>query len=135
MALSADRGASRDADSLASSRLARWKSRPARPPISLELRQLIQRMAMDNPLWGEERIATELLLKLGVRGLAAYRAQVHAHAGISAGRRFSKAVIACDFFVTVTATFRLLYVLVVIHHCPRRLVHWTNQSRSPGSRY
>ncbi len=29
----------------------RWKSRPGRPPIPLELRQLIRRMAMDNPLW------------------------------------------------------------------------------------
>jgi putative transposase len=32
----------------------------------LELRQLIRRMAMDNPSWGEERIANELLLKLGL---------------------------------------------------------------------
>ena len=35
--------------------------------IPLELRQLIRRMATENPLWGEERIASELLLKLGVR--------------------------------------------------------------------
>src|SRR6202795_4781292 len=45
----------------------RWKCRPGRPPIPLELRQLIRRMARENPLWGEERIANELLLKLGVR--------------------------------------------------------------------
>ena len=44
----------------------RWKSRPGRPPIPLELRQLIRRMATENPLWGEERIANELLLKLRV---------------------------------------------------------------------
>jgi putative transposase len=43
------------------------KSRPGRPPIPLELRQLIRRMATENPLWGEERIANELLLKLGLR--------------------------------------------------------------------
>jgi len=30
-----------------------------RPPIPLELRQLIRRMATENPLWGEERIANE----------------------------------------------------------------------------
>src|SRR5215471_1884049 len=45
----------------------RYKSRPGRPPIPLELRQLIRRMATENPLWGEERIANELLVKLGIR--------------------------------------------------------------------
>ena len=45
----------------------RIKSRPGRPRIPLELRQLIRRMASENPLWGEERIANELLLKLGLR--------------------------------------------------------------------
>jgi hypothetical protein len=45
----------------------RYKSRPGRPSIPLELRQLIRRMATENPLWGEERIANELLLKLAIR--------------------------------------------------------------------
>jgi hypothetical protein len=45
----------------------RWKSRPGRPAIPVELRQLIRRMAAENPLWGEERIANELPLKLGLR--------------------------------------------------------------------
>jgi hypothetical protein len=44
----------------------RVKSRPGRPRIPLELRQLIRRMASENPLWGEERIGNELLLKLRV---------------------------------------------------------------------
>jgi putative transposase len=44
----------------------RWKSRPGRPPIPAELRQLIRRMALENPLWGQERIANELLVKLGL---------------------------------------------------------------------
>jgi hypothetical protein len=45
----------------------RWKSRPGRPPIPIELRRLIREMALSNPIWGEERIANELLLKLGIR--------------------------------------------------------------------
>ena len=45
----------------------RGKSRPGRPQIRLELRQLIRRMAIGNPLWGEERIANEILLKLAIR--------------------------------------------------------------------
>src|SRR6266849_6598241 len=40
----------------------RWKARPGRPPIPMELRQLIRRMALENPLWSEERIANELLV-------------------------------------------------------------------------
>ena len=35
----------------------RWKCRPGRPQIPAELRILIRRMAMENPVWGEERIA------------------------------------------------------------------------------
>jgi putative transposase len=32
-----------------------------------DLRQLIRQMAADNPIWGEERIANELKVKLGIR--------------------------------------------------------------------
>src|SRR5262249_6255968 len=39
----------------------RVKSRAGRPPIPAELRALIRRMANENHLWGEERIANELL--------------------------------------------------------------------------
>ena len=37
-------------------------SRPDRPPIPKELQALIRRMTTENPSWGEERIANELLL-------------------------------------------------------------------------
>ena len=44
-----------------------WKSRPVgRPPLPVKLRFLIRRMAAENPTWGEERIADELRLKLGI---------------------------------------------------------------------
>jgi putative transposase len=46
----------------------RWKSRRrGRPPLPNNLRELIREMDRDNPTWGEERIADELLLKLGLR--------------------------------------------------------------------
>jgi hypothetical protein len=45
----------------------KWKSRAGRPPLPLELRELIRKMAKENPLWGQERIANELWLKLGLR--------------------------------------------------------------------
>ena len=44
----------------------RLESRPGRPPIPAELQALIRRIANENPSWGEERIANELLLKLGI---------------------------------------------------------------------
>src|SRR5262249_21375595 len=46
----------------------KWKSRPrGRPPVPADLRKLIREMARSNVTWGEERIADELLLKLGIR--------------------------------------------------------------------
>jgi putative transposase len=112
----------------------RYKSRPGRPPIPLELRRLIRRMATENPLWGEQRIANELLLELGIRisPRAVRKYMPKRPPGQPCGdqrwstflRNHAKAIIACDFFVAVTATFRLLYVFVVIHHGSRRLVHF-----------
>jgi putative transposase len=45
----------------------RFKCKLGRPPIPAELRALIREMASENPVWGEERIANELLIKLGIR--------------------------------------------------------------------
>ena len=46
----------------------KWKSkRRGRPRISKDVQVLIQKMAANNPTWGQERIAAELLVKLGLR--------------------------------------------------------------------
>lgn len=109
----------------------RWKCKTGRPPIPVELRALIRRMATENLLWGEERIASELLVKLGIhvspRTVRKYMPK--RPGGQPRGdQRWStflkthgKAIVACDFFVAVTATFRLFYVFVVIEHGSRRL--------------
>jgi transposase InsO family protein len=90
-------------------------------------------MAGENPLWGQERIAYELLLKLGIRvshrTVAKYMPK--RPPGFPRGdqrwstflRNHAKAILACDFFVCVTATFRVLYVFIVIEHGRRRLAH------------
>jgi len=44
----------------------RWKSRGGRPRLPREIRQLIARLVRENVTWGEERIADELSLKLGI---------------------------------------------------------------------
>ena len=104
-----------------------------RPRIPPELRSLIRRMAAENPLWGEERIANELLVKLGIRvsPRTVSKYMPKRPPGQARGdQRWStfltnhaKAILACDFFVAVTATFRMLYVFVVIEHGTRRLTH------------
>ena len=111
----------------------RWKCRSGRPPIPLELHQLIRRMANDNPLWGEERIANELFIKLGLRvsPRTVRKYMPKRPAGLPRGdqrwstflRNHARSIIACDFFLAVTVTFRALYVFVVIHHRSRRLIH------------
>jgi transposase InsO family protein len=111
----------------------RLKSRPGRPPIPAELRALIRRMAKENPLWSEERIANELLLKLGIRisprTVSKYlskrpRGQPRGDLSWSTFlKNHATAILACDFFIAVTANFRMLYVFVVIEHGSRRLAH------------
>jgi transposase InsO family protein len=92
-------------------------------------------IAVANRTWGEERIAAELRLKLGLtvspRTVRRYMPRdprrrggqptqswttfIHNHAG---------AVLACDFFLVVTATFRRLYVFVLVDIGTRRVLHW-----------
>ena len=111
----------------------RLKCRAGRPPIPPELRSLIRRMAAENPLWGEERIANELLVKLGIRvsPRTVSKYMPKRPPGQPRGdqrwstflKNHAKTILACDFFVAVTATFRMLYVFVVIEHATRRLAH------------
>ena len=117
-----------------------WKSKQGRPPIPIELRRLIKRIARDNPLWEVEHIANELLLKLGVclsprtvrkympkRALGTPRGDQRWATFL---RNHAKAIIACDFLVAVTATFRLVYVFVVIEHSSRKLLRFNVTSHS-----
>ena len=47
-------------------------------------------------------------------------------------KNHAQAILACDFFVAVTATFRMLYVFVVIEHGTRRLAH-VNVTANPSA--
>jgi transposase InsO family protein len=114
----------------------RWKSKPGRPALPKDLRALIRRMALENPMWGQERIADELLLKLGLRvSPRTVRKYMPSHCVGGPGkhcqsqrwltfiRNHAKGIVACDFCVAVTAFFRILSVFVVIEHASRRLLH------------
>jgi putative transposase len=114
----------------------RRKCQSGRPRIPPELQHLICKMARENPSWGEERIANELLLKLGLRvsprTIRKYLPTRPAGPGGNHRRdqrwstflkNHADAIIACDFCVVATATFRILYVFVVMEHASRRIIH------------
>jgi hypothetical protein len=93
------------------------KSRPGRPPIPFKIQALIRRMANGNASWGEERIANELLVKLGIqvspRTVSKYlpnRPKRRPRRDLRWStflRLHARGIIACDFFVAVTATNQL----------------------------
>jgi putative transposase len=102
---------------------------------------LIRRIARENPSWGEERIANKLLLKLGLRvssrTIRKYMPKVPARSPrgprgdqgwVTFLKNHARVIVACDFCVAVTATFRILYVSVVMEHASRRLLHLPRRS-------
>jgi hypothetical protein len=121
----------------------RWKSRkPGRPPLPKNLRELIGQMARENPTWGEQRIANELSLKLGIRvsprtvGKYLGRDNPRGNSGQrwkTFVRNHAQAIVACDFFVSVTASFRRLYVFVAMEVGSRRILH-ANVTAHPTAR-
>ena len=110
----------------------RWKSRPnpvGRPRLDAELRELIRRMARENPTWGRRRIRAELTLlgyevaeltvakymhRTSPRPSPTWRVFLTAHA---------RDLVAIDFFVVPTITFHLLFVFVILRHHRRELLH------------
>ena len=120
----------------------RMKSRPGRAPIPHELRALFRQMASENPAWGQERIANELLVKLGIRvSPRTVRKYMAARPrGTPRGdqrwttflRNHANVIVACDFFVAVT--FQLRYVFVVMEHASRRVLH-LNVTRHPSAQW
>src|SRR6202521_5084448 len=90
-------------------------------------------MAAENPTWGQEHIANELKLKLGIRvsprTVGKYlrecprRKPDPTQRWLTFVRNHAQAIVACDFFVVVTARFRILYVFVVMELGRRRILH------------
>jgi putative transposase len=108
-----------------------WKSRRrgGRPTVPTDVRDLIRTMSHDNPLWGAPRIHGELL-KLGVdvcqASVAKYmvrRAKPPSQTWRTFLANHVQQIAAADFFVVPTATCRLLFVLVIVAHERRRIVH------------
>jgi transposase InsO family protein len=119
-----------------------WKSRSrgGRRPIDAEIRTLIHRIARENPTWGAPRIHGELLklgFKVGEATVSRYmplRRKPPSQNWRTFLRNHTKDLVSIDFFVVPTATFRLLYVFLVLEHERRRIIHF-NVTEGPSARW
>jgi putative transposase len=113
----------------------KWRQsagRRGRPPLSVEVRELVLRLARENPRWGHRRICGELV-KLGIqvsptsirRLLAQAKLEPAPRRSGPSWREFLRAqaasIVACDFFTVETVFLRRFYVLFFIAHASRRV--------------
>jgi transposase InsO family protein len=110
-----------------------WKSRPrrgGRPAIDPDVRELIRTMSRNNIGWGAPRIHGELKM-LGIQisesTVAKYMIR-HRNPPSQTWRTFlanhTDCIAGIDFFTVPTATFRILYVFIVLSHDRRQIVHF-----------
>jgi putative transposase len=110
----------------------RYGTRRGRPRLSAEARELVLRLARENPSWGHRRICGELA-KLGLQASPTSIRRLLARARLGPAPRregpswqeFLRAqaasIIACDFFTVETLFVRRYYVLFFIEHASRRV--------------
>jgi transposase InsO family protein len=98
--------------------------------VNAEIKALVRRMATANPLWGAPRIHAELRkLGLEVAERTVSRLLPKRHTPPSQTWRTFLAnhvrdLVSLDFFTVPTAGFRVLFVLVVLAHHRRRVIHF-----------
>jgi putative transposase len=124
---------------------AHWTTRSGRPtggrpPINADLKALVRKMAAANPLWGAPRIHGELL-KLGidvaertVSRLISKRRPPPSQTWRTFLTNHGRDLVSLDFFTVPTAGLRVLFVLVVLAHHRRRLVHF-NVTEHPTAQW
>jgi len=111
------------------------RSRPKRPGQARTVRSirlLVLRLARENPGWGYRRLHGELLVR-GVKVAPSTVWEILKEAGVDPApdrssttwanflRSQAEALLACDFFETVTLTGTRMFVLAVIEHHTRRI--------------
>jgi len=101
-----------------------------RPMVSKEIRVLIRRISKANSGWGSPRIVGELR-KLGIKVAQStvdkYRVRP-SHPPSPSWKAFlknhMKDLVSIDFFIVPTVGFKVLFVLVMLSHQRRRIIHF-----------
>ena len=114
--------------------------KPGRPLISEEIRELIRKVSGANPLWGTPRIVGELA-KLGIKVAKStvdkYRIRAR-KAPSPTWKSFLKnhvhELVSIDFCIVPTIRFKLLFVLVVLEHSRRKVLHF-NVTENPTAQW
>jgi putative transposase len=109
---------------------ARSRRKQGRPTVDASIRALVKEMAAANPLWGAPRIHGELR-KVGIdvseRTVSRLLGR-RPHPSGQTWRTFLTnhvtALVSMDFFTVPTVTGRVLFVLVLLAHHRRRIVHF-----------
>jgi transposase InsO family protein len=120
----------------------RWKSRNrvGRPKIDRGLRDLIQRMSRENPLWGASRIHGELLMlgfEVAQSTVSKYMMRPPKpplQTWKTFLRNHAQAIAAIDMCVVPTLTFDLLFAFLVLGHGRRQLL-WFEVTRHPTAEW
>jgi len=120
----------------------RWKSRkrPGRPKIDQGLRDLIQRMGRENPLWGASRIHGELLMlgfEVAQSTVSKYMLRGQnppSQTWKTFLRNHAQAIAAIDMCVVPTLTFERLFALLILGHGRRQLL-WCEVTRYPTAEW
>jgi putative transposase len=116
-------------------------TKTGRPRISPELRKLIGRMWGANPTWGAPKIVAELAM-LGIdvakSTVEKYKPKRTGPPSSPTWRTFLdqhvRDLVSIDFFIVPTATFRVLFVFIVLAHDRRRIVHF-NVTEHPTAQW
>ena len=114
--------------------------KPGRPPDSQEIRELTRKISGANPLWGTPRIVGELG-KLGIKVAKSTVDKYRVRSGRAPSptwKAFLKNhvndLVAIDFFIVPTIRFKLLFVLVVLAHSRRKVLHF-NVTENPTAQW
>ncbi len=113
---------------------------PGRPAVSKEIRDLIRRISRANPKWGSPRVVGEL----GKLGIKVAKSTVEKYRIPSSKppsptwQAFLKNhvadLVSIDFFTIPTINFKVLFVLVILAHDRRRVIHF-NVTETPTAQW